>query len=311
VRLRDLDVSWTAVTDSSLLLVATVAQESLVKLKARGCTYLGRKSITGRGVMALAACSSLEVLKLYDYRLIENDSLEALAVGCPKMRQLCIPACYALSDAGILAGGEEWARTLRELDLSRIPFVSNACLKMVALRYTFLTNLRVCGCAKVSDDGVLHLATFALQLESLALSSCPLITDHGVIAAMPLFSHLSALEMADCQISDISISHILGTCTSLRMLDVSNCLGVTDASLRALRAGARLQELVLRGCPITTQGLALLLLNRSLALTTIYIEAETIDIESAHLSILDKEKGSWTIAHANHLAGSTKLSRRT
>ena len=27
--------------------------------------------------------------------------------------------------------------------------------------------------------------------------------------------------------------------------------------------------------------------------------------------ILDKEKGSWTIAHANHLAGSTKLSRRT
>jgi len=64
-----------------------------------------------------------------------------------------------------------------------------------------------------------------------------------------------------------------------------NCLGVTDASLRALRAGARLQELVLRGCPITTQGLALLLLNRSLALTTIYIEAETIDIESAHLSV--------------------------
>ena len=69
-----------------------------------------------------------------------------------KYIHLCIYTC-----TGILAGGEEWARTLRELDLSRIPFVSNACLKMVALRYTFLTNLRVCGCAKVSDDGILYV----------------------------------------------------------------------------------------------------------------------------------------------------------
>jgi hypothetical protein len=133
VRVRELDLSWTAVTDASLVLLAAAAEGSLEKLKLCGCRHLGRRSITSGGVGALAACTKLQVLKLFDCPLVDDACIQALAQGCRKMRELSVPACYSLTPHAVLPvaqahekarGGSSWRDSLTRLDLSRLPLIS-------------------------------------------------------------------------------------------------------------------------------------------------------------------------------------------
>lgn len=108
-------------------------------------------------------------------------------------------------------------------------------MQALAQRYPKLTHLRLCGCGYVTDHALVSLSLSVGDLVSIAVSSCPLVTDQGVIDAVSLSSHrLEELEIADSQIGDTAVIHVFESCAKLRILDVSNCLAVTDLSLKAL-----------------------------------------------------------------------------
>lgn len=77
--------------------------EKLEVLKLRGCSYQGRKTITSAGITAIARCEKLQTLKLYDYSLIDDAAIHELAIGCPQMRHLSLPACSGLSGDALVA----------------------------------------------------------------------------------------------------------------------------------------------------------------------------------------------------------------
>ncbi len=149
VRVRELDLSWTAVTDASLVLLAAAAKGSLEKLKLCGCRHLGRRSITSGGVSALAACTKLQVLRLFDCPLVDDACIQALAQGCRKMRELSVPACYSLTPHAVLPvaqdekgrGGSSWRDSLTRLDLSRLPLISEVRAALFFFKRDSLTRL--------------------------------------------------------------------------------------------------------------------------------------------------------------------------
>lgn len=44
---------------------------------------------------------ALQVVKMYDYGGVSDDSLSLLAASCPALSKFCIPSCYSISDYGI------------------------------------------------------------------------------------------------------------------------------------------------------------------------------------------------------------------
>lgn len=90
---------------------------------------------------ALAACPHLEVLKLYDYHQLSQECTRTLAAGCSRLRVLKLPGCHGIREDGVAAGGAFWATSLEKLDASLNGWVSDACVRAVAVNYRSLTHL--------------------------------------------------------------------------------------------------------------------------------------------------------------------------
>ena len=99
---------------------------------------------------------------------MDDGALFALAKGVRGLHALSVPSCYMLTSEGLLAGsntaentdptgntagnthgntcgdGEEgngWGESLRMLDASRIPLLTDGCLTSVARAYPRLTHV--------------------------------------------------------------------------------------------------------------------------------------------------------------------------
>ena len=84
-----------------------------------------------------------QVLKLYDYGNISDESVLHLASACPDMRQFSVPSCYSLSDAGIVGAVKHW-HNITLLDVSRIPGITDgacACVYACVCVYVCFNTL--------------------------------------------------------------------------------------------------------------------------------------------------------------------------
>jgi len=235
ILLRRVDLSWTAISDEAVVLLAQATSETLISLRARGCALPdGKRSLSNRSLSALGGCKKLEEVKLFDYALIQDHSVSALAGGGCPLRTLSLPACYALTGEGIagVQAGLAWRTTLTALDVSRNPHITDAFLRTSSLHFACLRAMRVNGCALVTDGGVLHLALHAHHLEAVGMASCPQITDAAVEALVQHAAHrLTRVELGGCDVSDVGVSLLLNKFCVLKHLDVTACLRITDQPL--------------------------------------------------------------------------------
>lgn len=83
--------------------------------------------------------------------------------------------------------------------------------------------------------------------------------DSGPVKTLPrtyLTSHLETLVLQDCQrITDESIKVIAARMTSLRHLNLSFCINVSDNCFKYINKMPQLNELILRSCNITDTGI--------------------------------------------------------
>ena len=188
----------------------------------------------------------------------------------------------------------------------------------MAQHYSNLTHVRVCGCVHVTDAALVSLAQYAYQLACFGLSSCPLISDEGLIEAVSLSgARLEELELADNRISDKATVHVFATCSRLRRLDVSNCVGITDASCEALgvcecAAAGALEVLLLRGCRITSKGIDVLVCPCLKKLREIELDLDKCWEGGSRATAGgggETRLGEWQLSKENHIAGASRLLR--
>jgi len=194
---------------------------------------------------------------------------DALAAAVRDLESLSLRGCHGLTDAAISPTLDAQLPALISLDISLCRQLTDSTLSRVVSVAPNLETLDVGGCSDITDNGILLIACGLKRLRSLCLRGCRLVSDVGlahlsgagsIAASAAVAATLEHLILHDCQkITDTGLGHIGAGLRSLRTLDISFCVGVSDDGLRCVARLPVLQELRARACDgLTDVGIAYL-----------------------------------------------------
>lgn len=239
----------------------------------KGCNSCRVPSLLDLSLKALAANAeaivSLELVpdflrrKLADcicnLQKMDIHTYELFVKGSPT--EIRIKDCSRLTDCHFSkAFGNFDAKNLKVLELElcgQCPFT------LAGLSFPNLGVLSLKGACRLSDDGLKAFVKSTPELESINLSHCSLLTNVGiyflanslgsklrvlyidecpkidamlVLPALRKFAYLEVLSVAGIHtVSDQFVDAVVNTCgQTLKELDLANCLGLTNRSLRAI-----------------------------------------------------------------------------
>ena len=195
--------------------------------------------------------------------------LKELVNGLTNMESLNLSGCYNLSDSfmeGAFQAKKEYS-SLKTLNLSLCKEVNDDTLGRIAQTTTNLEDLDLAGCSKITNGGLIFIGWGLKKLKRLNLRSCRQLTDHGIshlagIAQHPLSSPpkttsnetsqsspIEDLCLQDCQkLTDESLNHLSQGLKSLKSLNLSFCVSITDTGLKSLSRLDSLRSVNLRSC---------------------------------------------------------------
>ncbi|WFD34984.1 SCF ubiquitin ligase complex subunit [Malassezia cuniculi] len=199
----------------------------LQRLTLAGCDQVAPETL----VKVLRETRSLVSIDLTGVTQTTDAVLEALAEYCPRLQGANLTGCRLITSRGV--------QTLA--------------------RCTQLRRVKLCGCEDVDDAAFLALLNNCPHILELDLMHCPRITDAAVGRVWLQPNQLRELRLGHCSLlTDASFpTNTLRSVTPepfivndyLRVLDVTGCHLLTDASVRGLVDHApRLRNLVLAKC---------------------------------------------------------------
>nr|CDS32125.1 fbxl20 [Hymenolepis microstoma] len=272
-RLTHLDVSWCSVGDEGL---AAIAQGclSLKELKVMGC-----HDISSRGVGHIASRSfGLLLLNLsHCGQNITDEAMIHLAMGCPFLRALFISLCH-ITDAGLraLAGTLPPTTAVEMLGIT-LPTGSSGGFQGLSTS-THAGNGRSMRSARhrpasETGGGLFANGSGGVSHRHSSASAYPLTTPSSpsgwltgsasALHSKPLViagcKELRVLEISQCiQITDAGLAALARNCVNLEKLDLEYCSQVTDSTLIQLATYCpRINTLVLSHCDqITDEGIS-------------------------------------------------------
>ncbi len=211
--------------------------------------------------------------------------LQGLVHGVPAMRSLNLSGCFNLTDSALEAAFRHDVPALTVLDLSLCKDVSDDSLGRIAAHCRSLEELDLGGCSRITNDGVLFVAAGLKKLRRLNLRSCRQVSDTGIgylsgVASASEYEvqyigggggvktrksalssssggkvveigipGLEELGLQDCQkITDESLRHVSSGLQTLKSINLSFCVSITDTGVKSLARLRKLRHLNLRSC---------------------------------------------------------------
>ncbi|KAI4297814.1 hypothetical protein L6164_037679 [Bauhinia variegata] len=186
---------------------------SLTHVSLRWCNLL-----TNHAVLSLASNKDLKVLDLRDCRNLGDEALRAIGT-LPGLKILLLDGSD-VSDAGLSYLRPQVINSLFALSLRGCKRLTDKCVSALfdssgtfELRELDLSNL-----PNLSDNGVLQLAKSRIPLSELRMRQCPLIGDTSIMA-----------------LASMMVDESRWHGSSLRLLDLYNCGGITPLAFRWLK----------------------------------------------------------------------------
>lgn len=183
-------------------------------------------------------------------------SLRDVMQGIPNLESLNLSGCYNVADLGITHAFVQDAPSLTELNLSLCKQITDDSLSRIVGYLKNLEVLELGGCCNITNTGVVLIAWGLKKLKRLNLRSCWHVSDQGIrhLAGLNQESaggtqNLEYLGLQDCQrLSDEALKHVSSGLTSLKSINLSFCVSITDSGLKHLAKMVSLRELNLRSC---------------------------------------------------------------
>lgn len=183
-------------------------------------------------------------------------TLKDVVFGLPQLESLNLSGCYNVTDLNLGHSFSADLPHLKVLDLSLCKQITDTSLSRIAQHLKNLEVLELGGCSNVTNTGLLLIAWGLKRLRHLNLRSCWHISDQGIGHLAGLSKEtaegnqqLEYLGLQDCQrLSDESLKHISEGLPSLRSINLSFCVSITDSGLKYLSKMPLLEELNLRAC---------------------------------------------------------------
>ncbi|CAD7014923.1 F-box/LRR-repeat protein 14 [Ceratitis capitata] len=183
-------------------------------------------------------------------------SLKDLVLGVPLLVSLNLSGCYNVADMNLGHAFSVDLPNLKTLDLSLCKQITDSSLGRIAQHIRNLETLELGGCSQITNTGLLLIAWGLRKLKYLNLRSCWQITDQGIGHLSGLTkdtpegnTDLEFLGLQDCQrLSDEALGYIAQGLTSLKSINLSFCVSVTDSGLKHLARMPKLEQVNLRSC---------------------------------------------------------------
>lgn len=202
----------------------------LETLDMRGCPH-----VSDSGLRALGrGCTRLFELHLSNCTKLSGSPLLELASTCKQLKILSVVGCEKITDADICVLASS-CNQVRTLDLSNSNLATNG-MASIARHCEKLRELRISRCPFIDNSGVDALTKGKADIHKLDVSHCKLITEQGIKGLVPIGpTGLSHLDLSGCH--RIKKAFVYNMAPSFHFSIVSDsflgfCPKVEEATLR-------------------------------------------------------------------------------
>ncbi|KAK9448740.1 SCF E3 ubiquitin ligase [Limtongia smithiae] len=245
------------VSDQVLLDVAAACTD-LERLSLTACTQLSDRSLAP----TLEINTHLATLDLSSVSLLTDVAVLAIANNCPAVQVLSLAGCVQITDASMVSLARR-LRGLRRLKLLDCAKLTNESVLAIAESCPLMLELDLQGCVLVDNAAVSAALTHLRALREFKIGFNPNVTD-AAFASFPAdgslqFEALRVLDLTACdKITDASVRKIVDCAPKLRNLVLAKCFNITDRSISHIaKLGRSLHYLHLGHCNhITDAGVA-------------------------------------------------------
>ncbi|KAF1876652.1 hypothetical protein Lal_00030065 [Lupinus albus] len=331
----DLDLTLCPrVTDKSLALVAAAYRDTLRRVDLSRSKFFSGNGLLNLGVncsnlveldlsnatglrdgavAAVARANNLEKLWLGRCKLVTDMGIGCVAVGCRKLRLICLKWCVGVGDLGVELVAIK-CKELRTLDLSYLP-ITEKCLSSI-FKLQHLEDLVLEGCYGIDDDSLDDdvFKQGSKTLKKLDISGCQNISHIGLSKLTSISGSIEQLILADgspvtlvladglnklsmlqsiildgCLVTSSGLMAIGNLCISLKELSLSKCMGVTNEALSFLVSKHKdLRKLDITCCRKITDVSIASIANSCINLTSLRMESCTLVPREAFVLIGQK-----------------------
>ncbi|XP_022848917.1 F-box/LRR-repeat protein 3-like isoform X2 [Olea europaea var. sylvestris] len=262
--------------------------------------------LTDAGAAAIAEAKNLEKLWMARCKLVSDIGIGCIAVGCKKLKLICLKWCVRLTDLGVGLIATK-CKDIQSLDLSYLLITEKCLVPILQLQYLkelilvecpgiddvglgilkesckslevlifsdgLIKVLNISKCHNMSNVGLFSLINGAERLSHLSLAYGSAVTDDFAKCWYKL-SGLKSIKLDGCLVTFSTIKAIGDWCVSLKELSLCKCPGVTDEGVSYIAQRLlQLQKLDITCCHKITCASIDSITNSCSSLTSLRMEA--------------------------------------
>lgn len=244
--LQDLNVSYCQTVDDQIMKDISAGCASLLYVN------MAHTNISDASIRYLSRnCSSLQYLNIAHCTNISNRGLQYLSSGkgSQKLVYIDLSACEQITKDGyqLLMKG---CTRLNTIYLNELPSLTDHCIQNITRECKTLRVLSLLHSSIITDSSMKFIAS-SRKLQVLKIEGNNRLTDASVKTLVRLSPDIRYLYFVDMQrITDMSLK-ILSQCRNLQVLNLADCVRLSDTGVRYLVEGfsaAKLRELNLTNC---------------------------------------------------------------
>lgn len=215
-------------------------------------------NITDSGVAkVLASLTALESLDIGRCERVtgaygHDDTLRLPFASLESLRSVHLEECVDLNNEDLNAVIDH-ASSLSEISVSDCPKYTQDIVIKALLRKPTLVNLDCSGCTFLTDDSLKRdERDYSVEsfLRELNMNRCVRITDEGITHLLTWAKKLEVLRVCGSKITGAIVPSLLENARNLRMLDVSGCRSFSQAAFSVLGGLSGLEGLIAQKCNI-------------------------------------------------------------
>eukprot|EP00106_Octopus_bimaculoides_P000155 XP_014767597.1 PREDICTED: F-box/LRR-repeat protein 13-like isoform X7 [Octopus bimaculoides] len=230
-------------------------QDDHLLLIARRCHILlylniSHTLITDTALRIIARyLSNLLCLSLAYCRRFTDRGMTYLAQGecCKNLEHLDLSNCLQLTPEGFMQIFNK-CDNLKVFIVDEFPTLTDQCIQSILLHCSKLEHISFLGSPLLTDAA---FQKFPKTLKIIKLEGNNRISDMSIKLLSRMCPNVSHIYLADCQrLTDICLRY-LATCKQLTILNLAECINITDAGIRSFSDGIcaiKLRELNLSNC---------------------------------------------------------------
>ncbi|XP_036366686.1 dynein regulatory complex subunit 6-like isoform X10 [Octopus sinensis] len=193
--------------------------------------------------------SNLLCLSLAYCRRFTDKGMTYLAQGecCKNLEHLDLSNCLQLTPEGFMQIFNK-CDNLKVFIVDEFPTLTDQCIQSILLHCSKLEHISFLGSPLLTDAA---FQKFPKALKIIKLEGNNRISDMSIKLLSRMCPNVSHIYLADCQrLTDICLRY-LATCKQLTILNLAECINITDAGIRSFSDGIcaiKLRELNLSNC---------------------------------------------------------------